>query len=176
MYKLINRVFTVTDISTLKTESYDGMRECNRATGITMYKLKQIAEDLEEKDWYVTNKHGMYKVSCSLDVKDPLIIAYPVIPDLFAPIKFRSVTKLKEQFGVGKSTIYDRWEKAYPVYEDNPTELIVKYWQNNTPVKCKEGNAYGEEFTLRFFKEYPKGDVDAFERYKGYGKGTKGYI
>lgn len=169
MYKLNNRLFIVTDISTLEEKVYEGMRGCSEATGITMYKLHLIADAGDNKDWYVTTTKGnAYKVRCSVDVNQPVIVAYPVVPDMFAPIKFKSVTKLIQQFGIGKNTIYRRWAEAYPVYEDNPTELIVKYWQHNTPVTCKSGNAYGEQFVLRFYKEYNKGDKEAFEKHKGY--------
>ena len=169
MYKLNNRLFIVTDISTLKETTYDGMRSCHLATGITMYKLHLIAESNSDKDWYITTPKGnAYKVKCTLDVEDPVVIAYPVLPDLFTPIKFKSITKLIQQFGIGKNTIYRRWAEAYPVYEDNPVELIVKYYQHNTPVTCKSGNAYGEKFILRFYKKYNKGDKVAFEEHKGF--------
>lgn len=173
MYKLNNRLFVVTDISTLEETVYEGMRSCSQATGISMYKLHLIAEEMnnmgECSDEYVTTTKGnAYKVRCLVDVNEPVVVAYPVVADLFTPIKFKSITKLIQQFGIGKNTIYRRWAEAYPVYEDNPTELIVKYWQNNSPVTCKSGNAYGEKFILRFYKEYNKGDKEAFEEHKGF--------
>lgn len=171
MYRLTNRYFEVVDISTLETKIYKGMRECNQATGITMYKLHMIADGEENKNWYITTTKGnAYKVTCVPDIHEPLIIAYPVLTDMFSPIKFKSVTKIVQQFGVGKNTIYRRWAEAFPVYKDNPTELIVDYWQNNTPVTCKNGNAFGEKFILRFYKKYDKGNLDAFENNKGFGR------
>ena len=171
MYKLKNRLFEVMDISTLAITTYSGMRECNRETGISMYSLHKIADAHTGEDYYITTEKGQaYKITCKLDDSDPVIIAYPVDDTMFAPIKFKSVTKLMQQFGIGKTTIYRRWAEAYPVYQENPTQLIVDYYQNNIPVICKNGNAYGEKFILRFYKAYNKGDKEAFESNKGFGR------
>lgn len=173
MYRLLNRTFKVTDLNTLETKTYEGMRECSEKTGLSYYKLNKLCGDFTKTyDFLTTPKGKVFRVEVTSDTKI-IIEAIPLVPEMFSNIKFKSVTKLCQQFGIGKNTVYRKWKKAYPVYEENPTELIVKYYQNNKDdsVICKSGNAYGEKFILRFYKEYPN-DKEAFEKHKGY-KGGK---
>ncbi len=169
MYRMLHRNFKVTNLNTLETQVYNGMRKCTEATKISYFKLNKLCNNVETTSAYLEALDGtMYKVEVVMD-DDFLIEAIPENTELFSNIKFKSVTKLMKQFGISKDTIYRKWKEAYPVYEDNPTELIVKYYQSKAEdyIKCKIGNAYGERFLLRFYKSYPE-DKEAFNKYKGY--------
>lgn len=175
MYRMLNRNFKVTSLDTLETNTYNGMRKCSDATKISYFKLNKLCANMEKTSAFLESSDGvMYKVEVFTESKDILIEAIPENTQYFSNIKFNSVTRLVKQFGISKTTIYRKWKEAYPVYEDNPTELIVKYFQspNGAFVKCKNGNAYGEKFLLRFYKPYPK-DHTAFENHKGYCRNLK---
>ena len=169
MYRMLHRTFKVTNLNTLETNIYHGMAKCTAATKISYFKLNKLCNEVDKTSAYLDALDGTtYKVEIVTD-EDFLIEAIPENTELFSNIRFKSVTKLVRQFGISKDTIYRKWKTAYPVYEDNPTELIVKYYQSPQQdfVKCKIGNAYGERFLLRFYKPYPE-DKEAFQKHKGY--------
>ena len=175
MYRMLNRCFKVTNLNTLETKTYNGMRQCSTATKISYFKLNRLCSNLDKNFAFLEGDDGVtYKVEVTPETKEVLIEAIPENPEYFSNIKFSSVTRLVKQFGISKTTIYRKWKEAYPVYEDNPTELIIKYYQspNKDYIKCKIGNAYGEKFLLRFYKPYPE-DHTAFENHKGYCRNLK---